>query len=267
MGLFPLRNSVRETNESKEVSKDSTLRAVAPTIVFGQCIGLLPICNIFGNSSRGASALLFQWHSLRTVFAATLIGFSTVELSMACRRLIKMGVSLSGVTVILFYLSTTSTAILMFHLAASGRWTRLMLEFEKIENIFMKTVYRLPENHWTLSKKIKILSLVVIIAAVTEHGFYLLAKMTNVVAQITKCKFTIFFYEHFLKTERRHLYAVIPFNYFIAIPFEITNTCNTVAWTFLDLFIMIFGISLTHRFNQISLRIKGNYWQVRRGLL
>lgn len=245
-----------------EDPQDSTLRALAPTIFFGQFIGLLPIQNIFRHPN-GASGLFFRWLSLRTIFASIIVGFSVVELSMACRRLIKLGVTLSGFTVIFFYLSTTLTAVLMFRMSMAGRWKKLMLEFEKMEETFTKPHYKLPESHWTLRRKIKLLSLVGIITALIEHGFYLLAKMTNVFAQIKKCKFRIFFYEHFLKTERRHLYAVIPFNYFIAIPFEITNTCNTLAWTFLDLFIMMYGISLTHRINQFSHRMEMNYLKVK----
>lgn len=253
------RNSV-DNNEKRVVQKDSTLKAMSLTLVFGQFIGLLPVCNVFNQSQT--SGLIFKWHSIRSLFAATLIGFSIVELSMATRRLIKLGGSLSGVTVILFYGSTTGTAVLFYYLAASGRWKKLMMEFERMEEIFTKTAYEISKTQWTLCKKLRILSLVVILAGIIEHLFYLLAKMTNVFAQIKKCKFKIFFYEHFLKTERRHLYAVIPFNYFIALPFEITNTCNTVAWTFIDLFIMMHGISLTHRFQQISHRIQGHYLQV-----
>lgn len=242
--------------------KDSTQRAIGPTVVIGQIIGLLPVKNVL-NYSAAANGLSFKWLCPKSVLAAALIFLSCIELCCAIRRFIRMGFSLGGFTVIAFYFSTTSTAVLMFRLAVSGRFKQLMETFENMEEIFDSDLYRIPNNKWTLRRKIITLTCIVAPLAIVEHLFYLLAKMTNVWSQIKKCKFNISLYEHFLRTERRHLYVVIPFNYFIAIPFEITNLCNTFAWTFLDLTIMIFSIALAHRFQQISRRIKRVLLQVR----
>lgn len=240
-------------------STDSTQRAIGPTLLIGQIIGLLPVMNIT-NYSAGAKAFSFKWWSLRSIFALTLIGFSLIELVTVSRQFIRLGFSLGGVTGIFFYLSTTSTAVLMFYLGVSGRWIRLMSHFERTDKIF-DDKYPVPARG-TLRRKVIVLTVFFSVAAVVEHMFYLLAKMTNVISQIRKCKFKIFFYEHFLRTERKHIYAVIPFNYYMAIPFEITNICNTFAWTFLDLFIMIYSIALAHRFDQISRRIRTILLQV-----
>lgn len=164
---------------------------------------------------------------------------------------------MGGATVIFFYFSTAGTAVLMFHQAATGGWKRLMVHFEKVEQIFTdESLYPAVTSRWTLRRKIATLSAVVLITCTIEHGFYLLAKMTNVWKQIKKCKFKIDFYEHFIRTERKQLYPKIPFSYYIAVPFEITNTCNTLAWTFLDLFIMMYSLALAHRFEQITRRIR-----------
>lgn len=137
-----------------------------------------------------------------------------------------------------------------------------MVLFERTEKIFTdEKAYPEPEK-WTLRRKIGLLTGIVVGMCLVEHGFYLLAKMTNVWSQIQKCNFNIHFYEHFLRTERKHVFAVLPFNYYIAIPLEITNTCNTVAWTYLDLFIMIYSLALAHRFQQISRRIRKVLLQV-----
>ena len=241
-------------------AKDTTQRAIGPTLLVGQLVGLLPMQHIL-NYSAGASGLAFRWHSIRVIYAAFLIAFSLIELAMAVRRMFRIGFSLGGATVIFFYGSTTSTAVLMFCLASSGRWRRLMLQFEKVDTLFLD--HDTYPVKWTLRKKVGTLTAVVIGTALLEHGLYLLAKMTNVWAQIQKCQFKIHFYEHFLRTERKHLFAVIPFSFYMAVPFEITNTCNTIAWTFLDLFIMIYSIALAHRFDQISRRIRRILLQVR----
>lgn len=232
-----------------------------PALIAGQIGGLLPVTNIT-NWSAGAKALVFKWRSFRTIYALLLICFSAMALGSACRRLWKVGLSLGWFTAVFFYSSTTCTALLMFLFASTGRWRRLMLQFERAEEIFTdERLYPVPR--FTLRRKIGLLTGIVLSTCVVEHMLYLLAKMTNVWSQIQKCNLDIFFYEHFLRTERRHIYAVFPFSYFIAIPFEITNMCNTAAWNFLDLMIMIYSIALAHRFQQISRRIQGITNQVK----
>lgn len=232
---------------------------MGPPLLVGQMVGLLPVENI---TDTGAD-LVFKWWSARSIFAASIIGLSLFELALACRRFIKLGFSLGGITVIFFYFSTTSTATLMYHLAGSGRWRRMMQQFERMEKTFTDESLYPQGSLWTLRRKIGVLSCIWIVAAAVEHGFYVLAKMTNVWSQIKKCNFKVSLYEHFLRTERKHIYAAIPFNYYLAIPLEITNTCNTIAWTFLDLFIMIYSIALAHRFKQLSRRIRRILLQVR----
>lgn len=208
------------------------------------------------NYSSGAAGLSFRWWSIRTIYATILIALSAVALSLSCYRVMSVGISLGGFTTIMFYFTTICTAVMMYRLAATGQWRRLMAQFEQVEAIFTQEEAYPTPTRWTLRRKIGVLTAVVVTTLIVEHTLYLLAKMTNVWSQIQKCNFKIFFYEHFLRTERRHLYAVIPFSYYVAIPFEITNMCNTAAWTFLDLFIMIYSIALAHRFNQISRRIR-----------
>lgn len=242
-------------------AKDTTQRALGPALVVGQLVGLLPVHNVT-EYSAGANRLCFKPWSIRSIFAATLIGFSLVELTMAFRRFFKNGFSLGGATVIFFYFSTTSTAVMMYRFASSGSFKRVMMQFEEAERILgNEDVYPVPQK-WPLFRKIWLLSGIVLPTCVVEHGLYLLAKMTNVWSQIQKCKFKIPFYEHFLRTERKHLYPFIPFSYYIAVPFEITNTCNTIAWTFLDLVIMMFSIAVAHRFDQVSCRIRKVLLQV-----
>lgn len=245
-------------------AKDTTQRAIGPTLFLGQLVGLLPVNNIT-DYSTGAHSLNYKWWSLRSLLAATLIFFTTMEVAMFCYRIYKTEFSVGAATAVFFFSSTGSTALLMYHLACSGRWKRVMQQFEKMEWVFTDEVAYPLGTAWTLRRKIGTLTAVAIPVALFEHAMFLMAKMTNAWFQIQKCHLEVPFYEHFLRTERRHLFSVFPFSYVIALPFELTNTCNTIAWTFLDLFIMMYSIALAHRFQQISRRIRRILLQVVEG--
>lgn len=200
-----------------------------------------------------AQDLSFKALSVRTFYAAFIIGMSALALGCGSRHVMKMGINLGGLSMIIFYLSTMTSAVLFFRLAR--HWRSVMMRYAQVERIFSHNPTDYPTTGISLKRKIRTVAVVVLVAGLVEHSFYIMAKMVNVVSQIEKCNFNVHFYEHFIRTERRHLYSVFPFHFAIAVPFEWVNASNTITWTFIDLFIMLVSISLAYRYQQIADRI------------
>uniref|UniRef100_A0A1B0CHD5 Gustatory receptor n=1 Tax=Lutzomyia longipalpis TaxID=7200 RepID=A0A1B0CHD5_LUTLO len=230
-------------------SSNTFHRATGFVFLFGQMFSIFPISGILCKTSH---QLHFRWFSIRTIYYLVLTIFQIISFSLSIRRVVRTGKSFSAFASVFFYFVTLTGSFFIFRLAR--RWKSVIGRIEKIEKIFLYPPYR--QVGWTMRWKVRLIAFILLFGAIIEHLFYFGAKFLNAKIQLERCNINIPMFEHYLRTERRHLYPTIPFTNIIATLFEWANISSTICWSYLDVLVTVFSVNMAYRFKQLSDRMK-----------
>lgn len=154
-----------------------------------------------------------------------------------------------------FYGFCTVISFLSFNL--SKNWDVLIKTWSRSELVFLRNVYTLPPRYWSLRKKLLLLTIVFLLAALFEHLLSFISAIKSFVYKAKKCGVsTDVYFKAFITDQFSHLFDIIPYNVPIACFLEFLNISCTFYWNYLDLLIMLISISIAHRFQQINERIE-----------
>lgn len=124
------------------------------------------------------------------------------------------------------------------------------------ERLFLVPPYsnKLKGNY---SRKIHILTVVIVVLAILDHYIYFISAMEKVEIQIKDCDETKRdFWKIFFVNERQVLFTVLPY-YSWEIPFlEWYEVVKTMCWTYSEIFVSAMAITLATRFQQLTNRLK-----------
>ncbi|XP_059610052.1 gustatory receptor for sugar taste 64b-like [Phlebotomus argentipes] len=230
-------------------SSDTFHTAVRYILLIGQLFAIFPASGILNKNSK---KIRFRWISIRSFYCSVLILFQILNFLLALRRLGKLGISFSVFATAFFYFVTLSGSVILFHLART--WNKIVRRIERTEITFLHEPYH--QVGWPMYRKLRLVASLLILGAVLEHGMYFMAKFVNSRTQLKQCNLKVPIYEHYLKTERRHIFSVLPYHIALASLIEWSNICSTLCWSFLDVFLTLFSISMAYRFKQLSDRMK-----------
>lgn len=115
-----------------------------------------------------------------------------------------------------------------------------------------------PYTTTRLCVKIRVVGVIFLVLFLIEHVMFIVMEIRHNEYQMQKCNLTdrVPFLYSYLRRERPHLFSVIPYRWWIFPIFQFTITCLSFSWNFVDYFIIILGIGLTTRFNQLNVRLQ-----------
>ncbi|GAB0095678.1 Gustatory receptor [Sergentomyia squamirostris] len=232
-----------------DTSVDTFYRAIRPIMMFGQLFSLFPVSGLW---KKDSDKVRFRWVSLRTIYFFYVALFQVMSIGLAMRRLFRLGLGFATFAAVFFYIVTLYGGLIVFRLGQ--RWPTLVRRIERTERIFIHTPYR--QVGWPMHLRIRVVSFALILGAIAEHLLYIFAKYINAETQLQVCNLNIPTYEHFLRTERRHIYSVIPYQATLAIIIEWANICTTIYWSYFDIIVTMFSLSIAYRMRQLSDRMR-----------
>uniref|UniRef100_A0A1B0D992 Gustatory receptor n=1 Tax=Phlebotomus papatasi TaxID=29031 RepID=A0A1B0D992_PHLPP len=244
-------DSVEEEIERKRKHQapDSFQNAIGPIIVVAQCLGIMPVIGILTNNRN---AVKFKWMSIRTIYSIFILICGIAELLLNLNRIHRVGLNLINAEALTFY-AITSTGQFLF-LSLARRWPKLITCWDRAESVFLTRPYR--THGWRLDFKMKILACFWTALSAMEYAGYLTMTSIGIYGALKECPGTnITIQEVFFESQRSHIFYWINFQNWMIPLLLLVNMSLTFCWTYLDLFIMLVGISLAARFNQVTDRI------------
>lgn len=157
-------------------------------IALAQFFGIFPVVSIFNSD---ISKIKFKILSIRTLVSILWIASAIAFLYLELARLLKYeAINAKSISGLVFFIVGTTTGILFFRLAL--KWNELLKVFKTTEDTLQS--YSLPG--WSLDKRMKIASAVLLTAAVCGEIFILIiiAWVTYLFTVIWACDGVIFLF-------------------------------------------------------------------------
>uniref|UniRef100_A0A3F2YU21 Gustatory receptor n=1 Tax=Anopheles christyi TaxID=43041 RepID=A0A3F2YU21_9DIPT len=226
--------------------------AVAPVLLLGQCITLLPVVNIFNTNFRTAR---FKLRSFRCIYSLVYLVLTGIYCAASIRWYIRKGLNISYFGNCIYMVVVYLSAWLFFFVAI--RWQSTLSAFGNCERLFLRDHYRRQtKGTFTLGWKIRFAGFSIFALALVEDWLnYYSAYQSNIV-QIATCNRTnVTVWQNFYLREHPHVFHLLPFNVFTILVTEWINRCMRYTWTYLDIFIIAFCYGAQFRYEQIYRRL------------
>lgn len=228
--------------------------------------------------STGRERVKFSWVSFHASYSIVVIVFGLIEWFCTVYQLSVDGANESSLGAFNFY-SITNFGALMF-LRLAYKFPKLMKHWNRVDTLFAIAAYRFRGR--TLAARIKAVFFVWCLLAVGKYSlhFFVLGyalvggiKMTLILFLVEsilfrtvtlidiheakiKCKLPENIFQLYYEGNRHHIFTVFSFNFWQIPILEVVNIALTFCWTFLDVFLMVLSIGLSHAFDRVAKRIE-----------
>lgn len=224
-------------------------------IFISQLFGLFPISGLCSKDPRG---IKFSWLSLRTLFSASFVVSSISFTFLVLYRQMQAGpLTPSNIVGIIFFANTAMICILFFKF--SMKFGLLMEQWRNVEKVLQKSNHRenVINKFWSLKRRIIICTAVGLFTAFIEHLLSLSTNLQRTLYVAEKCNWTSHnFFKDFVTKHLTFTFSVINYSHFTGVIAEYLNFSLTFYWNFLDIFLMVISIGLSHHYEKIYNRIK-----------
>ncbi|XP_070515636.1 gustatory receptor 5a for trehalose isoform X2 [Cardiocondyla obscurior] len=239
--------SVVPPSDTFNPSTDSLHAAMRPIIVLAQCFSMLPVCGI---NKPDASYLRFTWRNPKILYTA--IAFLGVLLMSIANvwRLLTSGINSTKMTTFVFYATALVTAIMFIRLAM--QWPCLARTWEKLEREFTSRHRRISKT--TLATRFKIVTTVVMLLALVEHGAAMLSAYISAL-ECAKYRGETDIIGIYFQSQFPQVFTKLPYSLWKGILVETINILSTFSWNFVDLFLILISIALADQFRQLNSRL------------
>ncbi|KFB41609.1 AGAP003256-PA-like protein [Anopheles sinensis] len=227
--------------------------AVAPVLLLGQCISLLPVVNVFSVNFRSTR---FKARSIRCAISLVYLLMAGLYSVLSIRWYIRRGLNMSYFANCIYMIVVYVSAIFFFLVAM--RWQTILGAFAHCERSFLKEQYRrLTQGTWgSLMWKIRFTGFTLFALAMAEDWLNFYRAYESNIIQIETCNRTnVTLWENFYLREHPHVFHLVPFNVFTIGVTEWINRCMRYTWTYLDIFIISFSYGAQFRYEQIFRRL------------
>uniref|UniRef100_A0A336MAH1 CSON014091 protein n=1 Tax=Culicoides sonorensis TaxID=179676 RepID=A0A336MAH1_CULSO len=151
----------------------------------------------------------------------------------------------------MFFMTSTTALYLLQNIAR--KWHNYLMIWKKHEEVFLSKKYSVPKIN--MSKILSGIGGFSLLVAFVEHICFLTGIFIQSQHKITQCNASVSVINLAYYELRGHLLSVIGFNKWM-IPFlEWTNICMTMAWSSVDIMIVVLSIALIIRFKQFNKRL------------
>lgn len=152
------------------VSESNYQEAIYTPLLLAQLFGIMPVRNI---SSKNPANLYFTWKSFRTCYAIlTFIALFLYSLMTIHWSIFSGNIEFIKFVPVIFY--TSNTYIVLAFIILARRWPGLMVKWLRVENGLPK--YATLKERRRLSKKIKMVSIVIMTLSLSKLKLYYICK-------------------------------------------------------------------------------------------
>ncbi|XP_076645881.1 gustatory receptor for sugar taste 64f isoform X1 [Halictus rubicundus] len=233
---------------------DSLHASMKPIIMLAQCFSMFPVSGV---NTPDASYLRFTWRSPKIIYCAiSLVGAMTLTV-FNIMRMVTTTVNSTKMTTFVFNGTNLIASVLFLKLAM--QWPSLMLTWEKLEKEFSNRHRKLSKT--SLSTKFKIVTIIVMILALVEHGFSILHGF-NKAQECANFQGSSDVVGVYFESQFPQVFSKISYSLWMGIIVDLINILSTFSWNFVDLFLILISIALVEQFRQLNNRlysIKGKY--------
>ncbi|XP_055641419.1 gustatory receptor for sugar taste 64f-like [Toxorhynchites rutilus septentrionalis] len=215
--------------------------AIAGLLVMAQLFAVMPVCGIL---SKDPKKLTFIWTSKRALYTYAMC-LGTVFLSVnAVTRLFDRGFTFARLTVGFFY--TYNLYATYCFILVARKWPAMIRKWCEVEQLLPSSTNILERGQ--LAYKIKMVSILVMTLSLMEH----MLSITAAVFFTPNCSgitdpLTMFFKSNFLFVFYHFEYSKI--RGFVV---KCINVVNTFVWSYMDLFVIVISIGLSHTFKRVN---------------
>lgn len=139
------------------------------------------------------------------------------------------------------------------------RWRLLLIHWMRTEALLSNDDYKLPKWRWSLKRRLATGTAVYLTFSLMEHAWFATNECYKLYIEVKTCNRTVDDpLELYIKRHVGFVLEKIPirYNHAIGFAFEYLNFSYTFYWNFLDLFIMLLGISIAFLFERINTRLR-----------
>ncbi|XP_015433561.1 PREDICTED: gustatory receptor for sugar taste 64f [Dufourea novaeangliae] len=226
---------------------DSLHASMRPIIMLAQCFSIFPVCGV---NTPDASYLRFTWRSPKIIYSAiSFVGLSMMTI-FNILRIISTGVNSTKMTTFVFNGTNIIASILFLRLAM--QWPALMLTWEKLEKEFSLKHRKVSKT--SLSSKFKIVTIIVMIFALVEHG----SSVLHGSIRAQECAYVqdnIDTVGVYFQSQFPQVFSITSYSLWKGILVDIINILSTFSWNFVDLFLILISIALVEQFRQLNSRL------------
>lgn len=230
-------------------------------ILISQTFGFFPLSGI---TSKNPQDINFRWISFRLLFSLLFIIYDAFALKTVASVQFGTGINARNAAGILFFSNSVSINILFLKLASE--WKSIMIKWMNFETLFTSDRYKINPKSWSMSKQIKVFTILYLFFALVEHLLSVSTEFQKMLYRMNHCNKTINNHAEYIITNHlSHFFHNVPYNHFYGITLEYFNVSTTMSWNFLDLFIVVISIGISTRYKQLNNRIKQFKGRVRNG--
>lgn len=215
--------------------------AVSGLLITAQLFSIMPVCGI-GHKDTGK--LHFSWKSKRIFYSyAAFLGTAFLAVTSTL-RFVQKNFNFSRLTGVFFY-SYNLYGMYCF-IRVAQKWPFLMRKWFSVEQLLPQSSNILERGK--LANKIKLISILVITLSLMEH-------MLSIVAAVyytpncpnIKDPLKMFFKSNFL-----YVFYYFEYSEIRGFVVKFINVISTFVWSYIDLFVIIVSIGLSHTFRRIN---------------
>ncbi|XP_076645882.1 gustatory receptor for sugar taste 64f isoform X2 [Halictus rubicundus] len=226
---------------------DSLHASMKPIIMLAQCFSMFPVSGV---NTPDASYLRFTWRSPKIIYCAiSLVGAMTLTV-FNIMRMVTTTVNSTKMTTFVFNGTNLIASVLFLKLAM--QWPSLMLTWEKLEKEFSNRHRKLSKT--SLSTKFKIVTIIVMILALVEHGFSILHGF-NKAQECANFQGSSDVVGVYFESQFPQVFSKISYSLWMGIIVDLINILSTFSWNFVDLFLILISIALVEQFRQLNNRL------------
>lgn len=213
--------------------------AIAGLLLMAQLFAIMPVCGIF---SKDPKKFHFSWTSKRAIYTYIMC-LGTVFLSVnAIIRLFFREFTFTRLTVGFFY--TYNLYATYCFILVARKWPAMIMKWYEVEQLLPQSINILERGQ--LAYKIKMVSTLVMTLSTFEH----MLSITSAVFFTPNCSgitdpLTKFFKSNFLFVFYHFEYSKL--RGFVV---KYINVINTFVWSYMDLFVVVVSIGLSHTFKR-----------------
>lgn len=215
--------------------------AVSGLLITAQLFSIMPVCGI---GQKDTTKLHFSWKSKRIFYSyAACLGTAFLAVTSTI-RFVDRNFNFSRLTGVFFY-SYNLYGMYCF-IRVAQKWPVLMQKWFNVEQLLPQSSNIIERGK--LANKIKLISILVITLSLMEH-------MLSIVAAVyytpncpnIKDPIKMFFKSNFL-----FVFYYFEYSEIRGFVVKFINVISTFVWSYIDLFVIIVSIGLSHTFRRIN---------------
>ncbi|XP_055550361.1 gustatory receptor for sugar taste 64f-like [Wyeomyia smithii] len=215
--------------------------AVAGLLVTAQLFAVMPVCGI---TAKHPKALHFSWTSKRAIYTYAVCLGTIFFVATAIVRFFMKSFNFTRMTVVFFY--TYNLYGLFCFIRVAQKWPALMCKWYQAEQQLPQSSNILERG--ALAKKIQLLSMGVLTMSLSEHLLSIIAA----VYYTPNCPEIPDPLDKFFKTNFIFIFHYFSYNKISGFMVKFINAISTFVWSYIDLFVVIISIGLSHTFQRIN---------------